>query len=70
MLGEQELSRDDIEDALIIGGSEEVIEGILMRQDLGFSGMQLDMHCHLPDHAAVIRSLELMRDEVVPEVLP
>ena len=70
VLGEQQLSRDDIEDALIIGGPEEVIEGILMRKDLGFSGIQLDMGYHLPDHAAVIRSLEHMRDEVIPAVLP
>ena len=40
-----------------------------MRKQLGFSGIQLDMHYHLPDHAAVMRSLELMRDEVIPEVL-
>ena len=67
--GEAALTRDDIEDALIIGGPDEVIEGILMRKQLGFSGIQLDMHYHLPDHAAVMRSLELMRDEVIPEVL-
>lgn len=70
VLGEEELTRDNIEDALIIGGPDEVIEGILMRKQLGFNGIQLDMHYHLPDHAAVMRSLELMRDEVIPEVLP
>ena len=69
VLGEEQLTRDNIEDALIIGGPEEVIEGILMRKQLGFSGIQLDMHYHLPDHAAVMRSLELMRDEVIPGVL-
>ena len=69
VLGEAQLTRDDIEDALIIGGPEEVIEGILMRKALGFSGIQLDMHYHLPDHAAVMRSLELMRDEIIPEVI-
>lgn len=70
VLGGEALSRDHIEDALIIGGPDEVIEGLLMRKQLGFTGVQLDMHYHLPEHAAVMRALELMRDEVLPEVLP
>ena len=69
-LGGEVLTRDNIEDALIIGGPDEVIEGLLMRKQLGFTGVQLDMHYHLPEHAAVMRALELMRDEVLPEVLP
>ena len=69
-LGGEVLTRDDVEDALIIGGPDEVIEGLLMRKQLGFTGVQLDMHYHLPEHAAVMRALELMRDEVLPEVLP
>ena len=60
------LSMDDIEHNLIIGDPEQVIEGMLMRKQLGFDGVLMDMSYHLPEHEAVVRSLRLMRDEVMP----
>ena len=41
----------------------------MMRKELGYDGVLMDMAYHLPEHQAVLRSLRFMRDEVMPAVM-
>jgi alkanesulfonate monooxygenase SsuD/methylene tetrahydromethanopterin reductase-like flavin-dependent oxidoreductase (luciferase family) len=54
---------------VIIGGPGQVIEGMMMRKQLGYDGVLVDMAYHLREHQAVLRSLRFMRDEVMPAVM-
>ncbi|MDW5597623.1 LLM class flavin-dependent oxidoreductase [Conexibacter stalactiti] len=60
------LSVEDIEESVLIGTPEEVLEGIQLREQLGYNGVSLDLFYHDPGFDSVMGSLELFRDKVLP----